>query len=80
MKAFSSGQLAALLGIHRDKVNSEIKVGAPSGSVMVGTNRGFTESDVAKFYDWCKTRKIKVKKPALLATTGQPMNAAPSTM
>lgn len=67
MKAFSSGQMATMFGIHRDKVNSEVKAGAPSGSVMIGNRKGFTESDVAEFYEWCRNKKIKVKKPSFLA-------------
>lgn len=63
MKLYSTGEVASLLGIHRDKVQSELKIGAPGASMKIGNRKGFTRLDVVAFFKWCLTRGIAVTEP-----------------
>ncbi len=62
MKLYSSGEVADMLGIHRDKVQSEIKAGAPRPSMRLGKRMAFTKKDVESFASWLRERGISIRE------------------
>lgn len=67
MKLYSSGQVAALLGVHRDKVQSEIKAGAPDASMTLGSRKAFSEKDVARLCKWFVAKGVDITVPPFVS-------------
>ena len=62
MRIFSCGQVAELLGVHRDAIQGGIRAGAPEASLKVANKRVFTEDDVAALQRWFKMQGRRVKE------------------
>ena len=68
MKVFSTGEVANLLGIHRDKVQTFLlNEKSPKPSMKIGNRKAWTEKDVTKFYEWLDGKGVAVKTPDFLA-------------
>lgn len=63
MKLYSTGQVADLFGVHRDKVDRELRNGAPQPSANLNDKRGFTRRDVVKLAAWFQKKGIEITAP-----------------
>lgn len=64
MKVFSTGQVANLLGVHRDRViTAPRKKGAPTPSMKIGNRNAYTKNDVMDLYRWFVGKDHPVTKP-----------------
>mgnify|MGYP003623226500 CR=1 FL=1 len=68
MKLYSSGEVADLLGVHRDKILWAIKCDAPRPSLRLGKRNAFTHEDVTGLHAWFIGRGIEVTAPNLDTT------------
>lgn len=62
MRVFSSGELANLLGVHRDAVQVAIRAGAPDSTLRAGRKRIFTEADAVAMRRWFVNNGRKVNE------------------
>lgn len=62
MRIFSCGQVAEMLGVHRDTIQAGIRAGAPEASMKVANKRIFTEEDVQRLRLWFVTNGRRVKE------------------
>lgn len=63
MKLYSSGEVANLLGIHRDKVVSSRASGSPTPKMFVGNRILYTEDDIQKLCAWLEEKGIEFTWP-----------------
>ena len=62
MRIFSCGQVAEMLGVHRDAIQAGIRAGAPEASMKVANKRIFTEADVMAIRRWFISNGRRVKE------------------
>lgn len=69
MKLYTSGEVAKLLGLHRDKVCSALRTAdAPRPTMKVGNRYAYTEGDIFALCDWCASKSIAVTRPKFPST------------
>lgn len=66
---FFSGQVANLLGIHRDKVVAVTtgKGGGPRPSERIGDRNAYTKSDIEKLCAYLESKRYPFHRPSFLA-------------
>jgi DNA-binding transcriptional MerR regulator len=64
MRIYSCGDVAELLGVHRDAVQAAIRAGAPEASLKAAGKRIFTEQDLAAIRRWFLANGRRVKEIA----------------
>ena len=62
MQIFSCGQVAEMLGVHRDAIQAAIRAGAPEASMKVANKRIFTEVDALAIRRWFVSNGRRVKE------------------
>lgn len=63
MKLYSTGQVAVMLGIHRDKILSALRFDAPKPSAVVARSNAFTREDVIAMFNYLSDKGVKVSEP-----------------
>lgn len=60
---YSTGETAAMLGVHRDTIQSALVRGAPRPGMRVGKRYAYSDADILKLFDWLTSKGVAATRP-----------------